>query len=245
LSIEQERFWTMSNAKPQTEKAEPTATAEAAEPQQVSEEVPAETPDPEAPGTPAPAEERIAELEGEVATLKDQLLRALAETENVRRRGERERADSVKYAAVPILRDLLAVADNLNRAVESAAADDTAGDPRLETLLTGVKLTEKELATVLERHHVVKLDPIGERLDPHRHEAMFEVPDESRPSGTVVQVIQHGYMLHDRLLRPARVGVSGGGPAKAPSAGQEGEPEDAGEQSPEPTGSSGPIDTSA
>jgi len=162
---------------------------------------------------PAPDDERIAGLEAEVAELKDQLLRALAETENVRSRAQRERADTLKYAAAPMLKDLVTVADNLSRAVESVAQGDAAAEGRLETLLAGVKLTEKELNSAFERHHVVKLDPLGERLDPHRHEAMFEVPDPNKPSGIVVQVVQPGYLLHDRLLRPARVGVSKNAPA--------------------------------
>jgi molecular chaperone GrpE len=185
------------------------------------------------------ADERIVQLEAEVAELKDQLLRALAETENVRRRTERERTDAVKYAAAPMLRDLLAVADNLSRAIDSVPDDAGAGDQRIETLLAGVKLTEKELNAVFERHHVVKLEPLGERLDPHRHEAMFEVPDDSQPSGTVVQVVQPGYLLHDRLLRPARVGVSKGGPATAPEGGQDAQ----GEQPSQPTEPGGHIDT--
>lgn len=162
---------------------------------------------------PVSDDEHIAALEAEVAELKDQLLRALAETENVRSRAQRERADTLKYAAAPMLKDLVTVADNLSRAVESAAQGDAAAEGRLETLLAGVKLTEKELNSAFERHHVVKLDPLGERLDPHRHEAMFEVPDPNKPSGIVVQVVQSGYLLHDRLLRPARVGVSKNVPA--------------------------------
>jgi molecular chaperone GrpE len=161
------------------------------------------------------------------ADLKDQLLRALAETENVRRRTQREKADAAKYAAAPLLRDLLAVADNLSRAIgslpEDAELGTESGAERLATLLDGVKLTEKELNAVFERHSIVKLEPLGEALDPHRHEAMFEVPDPEQPSGTVVQVIQPGYLLHDRLLRPARVGVAKGGPAKA--AGEAGQDE--------------------
>ncbi len=187
------------------------------------------------------AEERIARLEAETAALKDQLLRALAETENVRRRAERERGDAIRYAAAPMLKDLLAVADNLSRAIESIPEGTGAEDPRVETLLAGVKLTERELNAVFERHHVVKLDPIGERLDPHRHEAMFEVPDESQPSGTIVQVVQSGYLLHDRLLRPARVGVAKGGPAKAVP---EAKGADAADQPPDSSEPGSRIDTS-
>lgn len=237
----------MSKARSKTTEAEPAA----AEPERPADEAAGQSAGAEATEAgaeeaeaPVPAEERIARLEGEVATLKDQLLRALAETENLRRRAERERVDAVKYATAPMLRDLLAVADNLSRAIESVPEDAAAGDQRMETLLAGVKLTEKELGAVLARHHVVKLDPIGERLDPHRHEAMFEVADESQPSGTVVQVVQPGYLLHDRLLRPARVGVSKGGPAKAPEGGDNAGSDGAAEQPPESAEPGSRIDTS-
>ena len=217
----------MSKAKSQTAKPEQSPESVAAKPEPAPGEAAEQAVGAEAQAEAAEAkespEERTARLEAEVATLKDQLLRALAETENLRRRSERERSDAVKYAAAPMLRDLLAVADNLSRAIESVPDDAGAEDQRIETLLAGVKLTEKELSAVLERHNVVKLEPLGERLDPHRHEAMFEVPDESQPNGTIVQVVQPGYLLHDRLLRPARVGVSKGGPAKAPEAPQKGE----------------------
>ena len=161
---------------------------------------------------PAPAGEgdRIALLEAEISQLKDQILRALAETENVRRRGQRERSDAVKYGATALVKDLLAVSDNLRRAIDSVPRDAAADDDRLTTLLDGVELTEKELLSVFERHHIVKLEPLGEKLDPHRHEAMYEVPDPSQPPGTVVQLIEPGYLLHDRLVRPARVGIAKG-----------------------------------
>ena len=240
----------MSKAKSKTEQPEQGPEPEAGEAAKAAGEVAGEAAERTAgaedragaPSAEVSTEEQLARLEAEVATLKDQLLRALAETENVRRRTERERSDAIKYAAAPMLRDLLAVADNLSRAIESVPDDAGAGDQRVETLLAGVKLTERELNTVFERHNVVKLEPIGERLDPHRHEAMFEVPDESQPSGTIVQVVQPGYLLHDRLLRPARVGVSRGGPAKA--APQEAEAEGGAEQSPEPTEPGSRIDTS-
>ena len=183
--------------------------------------------------------DRVAELEAEVAQLKDQLLRALAEAENVRRRAQRERTDAIKYAAAPVVTDLLAVADNLNRALASLPDDAVAAseDERVATLLDGVRLTGKELDAVFERHGIVKLEPLGERLDPHRHEAMFEIPDPNQPSGTIIQVVQPGYMLHDRLLRPARVGVAKGG-----SAGQSDNGSQSEDEPPEP-GSH--VDTSA
>ncbi len=160
-------------------------------------------------------------LEAEVASLKDQLLRALAETENLRRRSRRERDDALKYAAVPFMRDLVGATDNLRRAMDSVSPEALEADEHLKTLMAGLEMTETELATVFERHHIVKIDPMGERLDPHSHEAMFEVPDPETPSGTVVQVVQAGYRLHDRLLRPAQVGVAKGGPAAEPQASQQ------------------------
>ncbi len=163
----------------------------------------------------APADP-TAVLQAEVALLKDPLLRALAETENLRRRSRRERDDALKYAAVPFIRDLIGATDNLRRAMASVSPEALEADEHLKTLMAGLEMTEMEFATVFERHHIVKIDPIGARLDPHSHEAMFEVPDTETPSGTVVQVVQPGYRLHDRLLRPAQVGVAKGGPAADP-----------------------------
>lgn len=163
-------------------------------------------------GAISPDEDPVTLLEGEVASLKDQLLRAMAETENVRRRAQREREDGVKYAAAAVVKDLLGVADNLQRALESVPAEAAAENEPLANLRTGVEMTHKELLAVFERHNIRTINPLGERLDPHLHEAMFEMEDPEKPAGTVVQVIQPGYRLHDRLLRPARVGISKGGP---------------------------------
>jgi molecular chaperone GrpE len=150
-----------------------------------------------------------ARLEAEVATLKDQLLRALAETENLRRRAAREREEAVRYAAVPLIRDLIGVADNLRRALTSVPA--AANDEQFKTLLTGVEMTEKELQTIFARHHIERIEPLGERLDPHVHEALFEIPDARTPAGTVLRVLQAGYRLGERLIRPAQVAVAKGG----------------------------------
>jgi molecular chaperone GrpE len=165
--------------------------------------------------------EELFRLQDEVAKLKDQLLRALAETENTRNRARREREDLQKYAAAPLAKDLLAVADNLRRAIENVPGELVEGDERVRNLVTGIEMTEKTLLAALAKHHVTPIDPAGEKLDPHRHEAMFEIPDESQPNGTVVQVFEIGYALHDRLLRPARVAVAKGG-GKAPPAGEAG-----------------------
>jgi len=170
----------------------------------------------------SPDENPVALLEAEVAALKDQLLRAMAETENVRRRTQREREETLKYAAVPVIKDLLGVADNLQRALESVPADQVAENEPVKNLRLGVEMTQKELQAVFERHGIQAIHPLGERLDPHLHEAMYEVEDPSKPAGTVVQIIQAGYRLGDRLLRPARVGISKGGPKAnaAPDAGE-------------------------
>lgn len=168
----------------------------------------------------SPDEDPVALLEAEVASLKDQLLRAMAETENVRRRAQRDREESLKYAGAPVIKDLLGVADNLQRALESVPAEAAADNEPLANLRTGVEMTHKELLAVFERHNIRTINPLGEKLDPHLHEAMFEMEDPEKPAGTVVQVIQPGYRLHDRLLRPARVGISKGGP----KAGSQNEP---------------------
>jgi molecular chaperone GrpE len=151
---------------------------------------------------------RLAALESELAETKDRLLRALAETENVRRRTERERSDASKYGAANFAKDLLSVADNLRRALD--AAGDDQGDERMKGLLQGVAATERELLAAFERHGIRRVDPAGERFDHNLHQAMFEVESTGQPPGTIVQVLQPGYVMHDRLLRPAMVGVAKG-----------------------------------
>jgi len=164
-------------------------------------------------------ESRIAALEAEIGELRDQLMRALAEVENTRRRAERDRQDAAKYGAVPLARDLLTVADNLRRALESVPEalrrDETGGG---RNLVEGVELIERELTAAFARHGIAKVEPLGEPFDHALHQAMFELEDKDKPAGTVVQLLQPGYTLHDRLLRAAMVGVSKGGP-KAPKNG--------------------------
>ena len=155
------------------------------------------------------AEERLAQIEAELAEAKDRLLRALAETENVRRRAERERADAAKYGAGTFAKDLLNVADNLRRALDSAPSDQAA-DERTRNLVQGVAATERELLAAFERNGIRRVDPAGERFDHNLHQAIFEVESSGQPPGTVVQVLQPGYVMHDRLLRPAMVGVAKG-----------------------------------
>ena len=152
-------------------------------------------------------EARVAPLEAELAEQKDQLLRALAETENVRRRAQREREDAMKYAVTGFAKELLSVADNLRRALDSLPESEVR-DERTRGLLAGVAATERELLSVFERHGIRRIDPDGERFDHNLHQAIFEAERSGKPGGTIIEVLQPGYMLHDRLLRPAMVGVA-------------------------------------
>ncbi len=163
-----------------------------------------------------PDSSSIAALEAEKADLKERLMRALAEMENLRRRSEREAADARNYAITGFARDTLTVADNIRRALESVPKGDDVVSDALRPLIEGIELTERDLLKTLTRHGVKLLEPQGQKFDPNMHQAMFEVPDEAVQSGTVVQVIQSGYSIGDRVLRPALVGVAKGGPKPAP-----------------------------
>jgi molecular chaperone GrpE len=157
-------------------------------------------------------------LTKEVAEARDKMLRTLAEMENLRQRTRREVADAKTYGITGFARDVLDIADNLQRALDAVPAEArAAADPGLKALIEGVELTERSLLNALEKNGVKKFDPSGEKFDPNFQQAMYEVPDPSVPSGTVVQVVQAGYLIGDRVLRPALVGVSKGG-AKAASA---------------------------
>jgi molecular chaperone GrpE len=156
-------------------------------------------------------------LNAENTQLKDRVLRTLAEMENLRRRTEREVSDAKSYGVTSFARDMLTVVDNLSRALEHLPAEARASaDPSIRSLIEGVELTARDLETVLGRHVVKKLDPKGQKFDPNFHQAIFEAPDETVPSGTVSQVVQSGWTIGDRVLRPAMVGVSKGGPKPAP-----------------------------
>jgi molecular chaperone GrpE len=165
---------------------------------------------------PATPEEKIAALEAELEAGREQLLRQLAETENVRRRAKREREDTIRYGASALARDLLNVADNLQRALKSVPEEARETDETIKNLVIGVELTEKELLGALQKQGVEKVEPLGEKFSYDRHQAMFEVPGTDKPAGTVVEVMQPGYVMHDRLLRPAMVGVAKGDPESPP-----------------------------
>ena len=162
----------------------------------------------EAPEDPAP--------EDEVADLKDKLLRTLADMENLRRRSQKERQDALRYGASGFALEILTVADNLRRAIESAPADDNSEDGGLAGFVEGVELTEKSLHAALERQGVRRIEPEGDKFDPQFHEAMLEVPAADAAPGTVVQVLETGYVIHDRLLRPAKVSVARAAPEEEP-----------------------------
>ncbi len=170
---------------------------------------------PEAAPQPSPS----TALEREHAEMRDRLLRTLAEMENLRKRTEREVANSRLYGVTSFARDILVVADNMRRALEAVPPEVRANaQGSVKALVDGVELTERELLKALEKNGVRQYSPQGEKFDPNLHQAMFEVPDASIPAGSVVQVVQPGYKIGERVLRPALVGVSKGGPKTAPDA---------------------------
>jgi molecular chaperone GrpE len=195
-----------------------------ADPEQASEPVvskPYIMPDDPEPGS-------VELLTKEVAEARDKMLRTLAEMENLRQRTRREVADAKTYGITGFARDVLDIADNLQRALDAVPAEArAAADPGLKALIEGVELTERSLLNALEKNGVKKFDPAGQKFDPNFQQAMYEVPDPSVPSGTVVQVVQAGYMIGERVLRPALVGVSKGGAKAAPAAANGNEPNDA------------------
>lgn len=147
-------------------------------------------------------------LEDELRKTKEQLLRAVAETENVRKRAERERQDATKYAVSSFAKDLLDFSDNFRRAIDSVPEELKSDDGPIKSVLEGIMAMENELLKTFEKHGIGKLTPEEEKFDPNFHEVMFEVPGSGKPGGTVVQVVEPGYTLHGRLIRPARVGVA-------------------------------------
>lgn len=166
----------------------------------------------------AQARAKIAELEKKVAEIKDQALRALAEADNTRKRAERAKEDTAKFAVSSFARDLMSVADNLRRALGAMPPEARERNPELVNIHTGVAAIERDLHRIFDNNGIRRIDPLNEKFDANLHEVMFEVPSTGQPAGTVVQVIDPGYTIHERLLRPARVGVAKGddGPATPP-----------------------------
>ncbi len=152
-------------------------------------------------------EDPVQRLQAELDDAKDRLLRAMAETENLRRRAVREREDAGKYAISGFARDMLSVVDNLRRALDSLSEENRA-DESFSSLVSGVEITERELLSAFERHGIRRIEPRGEKFDHNFHQAIFHVETEDQPAGTIVEVVQSGYVIADRLLRPAMVGVA-------------------------------------
>ena len=232
---------TMQN---ETERAEPEAEAEAAAPAQQSGAETSDADEKSAGTAEAPPDDGSAEEPAEAAeayeneedggdeALKDQLLRALADAENARRRARKDVEDARAYAISHFAQDLLGVGDNLGRALDSIPAERRESDDAVKAIVEGIEMTAREFETVLGRHGITKIDPLGEKFDYNLHQALFETDQTDQPDGTVVQVLQTGYRIGDRLLREAMVGVAKGGAA----------PADGGDNSAETEAEAGPED---
>lgn len=157
----------------------------------------------------------VEELRAELQESKDKMLRALAEADNTRRRAERTLDDTRKYAVSGLARDLLDVADNLRRALDAVTPEQRAANPDMENVLGGVEATEKVMLSTLEKHGIKKITPQEGKFDPNFHEVMFEAEGTGKPAGEIIQLLEAGYVIHDRLLRPARVGVAKAAPGDA------------------------------
>ncbi len=173
------------------------------EPQTPPDDLDAQNAEAEAPAPQEPTPEE------QLATMKDQLLPTLAELENTRRRAERDRGEALKYGAMNFARDMLSVADNMQRALSAAGNMGEQDLPdAVKAMLEGVAATERDLQASLQRHKVMPINPMGEKFDPNLHEAMFEAPGTGQPVGSIIEVIETGYMMSERLLRPAKVGIA-------------------------------------
>ena len=159
--------------------------------------------------------QRIAELEAKLNDVTDKALRALAEADNTRKRSERDRQDTAKFAVSSFARDLLGVADNLRRALQAITPEQQSANEALKNIYAGVEATERELLRALEKNGIKKIEPLDETFNPNFHEVMFEAPVPGKPAGIVIQVVEAGYVIADRLLRAAKVGISKGGPLSA------------------------------
>ena len=210
-----------NETKPEGQPASPEAGAAAPDPDAAAQpQAPSSDPS-SGPMTLAVAEAAIGALQTEVAELKDRLLRTHADMENIRKRSEREKADAHKYAVSKFARDMIEVGDNFQRAIETVPAGAAEQNPALKSFLDGVTMTERELINTLERHGIKRIDPKGQPFNPHLHQAVMEAQNLDVPAGTVTQVFQLGFMIEDRVLRPAMVVVAKGGfkpmkPVEAP-----------------------------
>lgn len=198
-------------------------------PEQIAEDqiVNDDGPEGELEGEAASAEDRIEILEAQVADLNDKLLRAMAETENVRRRAQRDKEDASKYAIKSFAEQMVGVSDNLDRALQSIDADARANNPELENIAVGIEMVGRELMNGFARFGIKPIEALGQKFDPMLHEAMFEMEDKNTAAGTIAQVLEVGYTLNGRTLRAAKVGITKGGPKIAPSTEPQAEQDDA------------------
>ncbi len=210
----------------QADRPAPEETGEADDPSREEEAGPG-SPDPGVDPDTADADvqepevDREAELAAQVLALRDQLLRAVAEQENLRKRTEREKEQTRRFGIAAFARDLLSTADNLRRALEATPDDLEDADEWVRNMVVGVEMTERDLLAAMEKNGISRVDPAGEKFDYNLHQAMFEITDSGQEAGTVVQVLQPGYVLGDRLLRAAMVGVAKDPPPPAEAAGEE------------------------
>ena len=245
MQDETERAETETEAAQTAEQSEAGGESQSAAPDDAEREGPAAT-EAEGPDEPDSAEsEEFAEDEGEEAedgdaALKNQLLRALADAENARRRAKKDVDDARNYAISRFAQDLLGVADNLGRALESIPADKRESDDAVKALAEGVEMTAREFEAALGRHGITRIDPLGEKFDYNLHQALFETDQTDQPDGTVVQVLQTGYRIGDRLLREAMVGVAKGG--TQPAADDEADAADGAEAETGSDGADAPAD---
>ncbi len=167
-------------------------------------------PDPGDPNGPTLQEalQQVRVLGQEIADMKDKMLRVMADADNTRRRSERDLRDTAKFAVTAFARDMLSVSDNLKRALEAIPADQLETNAQLKTIYEGVEATERELMRAMAKNGITKIEPLGQKFDPNMHEVIFEIPSMDSEPGTVLQVVETGYMIHERLLRPARVGIA-------------------------------------
>ena len=175
----------------------------------------------DAPEAAEPEADPLDALQAENAELKDRLMRALAEVENVRRRADKDRQDAARFGPSGLAKELLGAIDNLGRAVQSVSEEDREASPAMKNLAIGVEMTEKQMLEAFERFQIKRIDPLGEKFSYDQHQAMSEATGTGEAPGTVVQVLQPGYIMHDRLLRPAMVVVAKGDPAGPPPDGHE------------------------
>lgn len=171
---------------------------------------------PETDGGANPLEEKISALEAELSTAKDKMMRALADADNSRKRAVKEREDATRYAVTSFARDLLDFVDNFGRAL-AAIPPELKTDDRIKNTVTGIEAMQQSILSVLQKHGIRRLEPMDEPFNPNFHEVMFEIPGTGKPAGTIIQLVDAGYILHDRLLRPARVGVAKGDAGDTPS----------------------------